>query len=156
MSSVCCLTSLQRELIRILINPPNALDKARQSSFCSSEAFKLSLQVRLTFWPPFLSTWAHTGISWGCNGYYCLRCKIIIAFIYTLSYGLNFHQLLSCITYQIVSSCLINSFNSSQSDRYPTSIDKTLPSSLWWTKLFILSRHHWKYLDQNVFIFKNL
>lgn len=84
--------------------------------------------------PPVPSTHAHTCISLDSNGNYCLRCKVIMAsickFSYDLYFYLCFYQFLSCVTYQIVSSGLINILDFSQSSKYHTSVDKILSKSL--------------------------
>lgn len=54
--------------------------------------------------------------------------KIIIAFLYKFSYELNralcFYLILSCVTYQIMSACLLNMFDFSQSNQYHTLLTK--------------------------------
>lgn len=84
--------------------------------------------------PTIPLTRAHTCISLDSNGSYCLCCKIIMASICKFSYDLYsdlcFYQFLSCVTYQVVSSCLINIFYFSQSSEHHTFVDKILSKSL--------------------------
>lgn len=111
--------------------PPNVSDKAHQASRAPLEPLHSPPDKGK---PPVPSTRAHTCISLDSNGNYCLCCKIIMAsickFNYYLYFDLCFYQFLSCVTYQIESSCLINIFYFSQNSEYHTSVDKILSKSL--------------------------